>query len=52
MDQRFLDAAGVGANELKGFVATGATDEEITSWIEEHAHAAREKPWKKRVKTD
>ena len=37
MDQRFLDAAGIGANELKGFVATGAPDEEIGRWIEEHS---------------
>ena len=40
MDQRFLNAAGIGANELKQFVATGASDEEIAHWIEEHAHAA------------
>ena len=39
MDQRFLDAAGIGANELKSFVATGASDEEVVSWIEEHATA-------------
>ena len=41
MDQQFLRAAGIGAEELKFFVATGATDEEIADWIEEHAHAAR-----------
>ena len=41
MDQQFLRAAGIGAEELKYFVATGATDEEIADWIEEHAHAAR-----------
>jgi len=40
MDQRFLTAAGIGANELKALVATGASDEEIENWIEEHAHAA------------
>lgn len=41
MDQQFLRAAGIGAEELKTYVATGATDEEIANWIEEHAHAAK-----------
>ena len=44
MDQRFLDTAGIGANELKAFVATGASDEEVSRWIQEHARqpAARQ----------
>jgi len=41
MDQQFLRAASIGAEELKHFVATGATDEEVATWIEEHAHAAK-----------
>lgn len=41
MDQQFLRAAGIGAEELKAFVATGATDDEVATWIEEHAHAAK-----------
>ena len=41
MDQRFLTEAGIGAEELKYFVATGATDDQIAHWIEEHAHAAK-----------
>lgn len=41
MDQKFLREAGIGAEELKYFVATGATDEQIAEWIEEHAHASR-----------
>ncbi|HEX7860245.1 MAG TPA: DUF5069 domain-containing protein [Verrucomicrobiae bacterium] len=40
MDQQFLRSAEIGAEELKAFVATGATDEEVANWIEEHAHAA------------
>jgi hypothetical protein len=40
MDQQFLNAAGIGANELKQFVATGASDDEVAQWIEEHAHAS------------
>jgi hypothetical protein len=39
MDQQFLNLSGIGANELKAFVATGASDEQIANWIEEHAHA-------------
>ncbi len=39
MDRQFLDAAGLDANELKDFVATGASDVEVAEWIEEHAHA-------------
>lgn len=37
MDQKFLNAAGVGANELKAYVATGASDEEVAKWIHKHA---------------
>jgi len=40
MDQRFLSAAGIGANELEAFVATGASDDEVANWIERHARAA------------
>jgi hypothetical protein len=41
MDQRFLSEAGIGAEELKYFVATGASDDEIATWIQEHAHATK-----------
>ena len=41
MDRQFLTAAGIGAEELKYYVATGATDEQIAAWIEEHAHATK-----------
>lgn len=41
MDQQFLRAAGIGAEELKYFVASGATDEQIATWIEEHAHSTK-----------
>ena len=40
MDQQFLGAARLDANEFKEFVATGASDEEVAQWITEHAHAA------------
>lgn len=41
MDQKFLGAAGIGAEEFKQFVATGADDSEVAGWIEEHAAAAK-----------
>jgi len=36
MDQKFLTSAGIGANEFKAFIATGATDQDAARWIEEH----------------
>lgn len=39
MDKEFLGEAELDAEEFKNFVATGATDEEVARWIEEHAHA-------------
>lgn len=41
MDQKFLNSAGIGAEEFKQFVATGASDADVERWIEEHAHAAK-----------
>jgi hypothetical protein len=37
LDNIFLGFAGINADELKNFVATGATDEEVGSWIQAHA---------------
>lgn len=39
MDQQFLNGAGIDKSEFQDFVATGASDEEVEQWIEEHAHA-------------
>ena len=39
MDRQFLDEAGINPDELKDFVATGASDQEIAQWIQTHAHA-------------
>jgi hypothetical protein len=41
MDRSFLDAAGLGVEEFKQFVGTGATDEEIAELIKERSAAAR-----------
>jgi hypothetical protein len=37
LDQMFLKFAGIDSEELKKFVATGASDDGIASWIKEHA---------------
>ena len=37
LDRRFLGFAELNAEELKAFVATGATDDEIAKWIGEHS---------------
>lgn len=37
MDRSFLDRAGVGVEEFKQLVATGATDGEVEKWLEERA---------------
>lgn len=38
MDQQFLTTAGIDQEEFKNFVSTGASDEQVADWIEEHAH--------------
>jgi hypothetical protein len=37
LDQRFLKFAELNPDELKNFVATGATDDEIAQWVASHA---------------
>lgn len=37
LDHQFLDAAGIDANELRDFVATGASDEQVAEWVTQHA---------------
>jgi hypothetical protein len=39
MDQEFLGEAELEADEFKDFVATGATDDEVAGWIQQHAKA-------------
>ena len=39
LDRQFLDGAGIDPEELKRFVATGASDEEVAHWIQHHAVA-------------
>lgn len=37
MDRSFLDRAGVGVEEFKQFVATGATDGDVETWLQQRA---------------
>ena len=37
LDRHFLDFTGIDAEVFKTFVATGATDAEIATWIEKHS---------------
>jgi hypothetical protein len=37
LDMRWLNFAGINADELKSFVGNGATDAEIADWIGKHA---------------
>ena len=41
MDREFLREAGLDVNGFKDFVATGASDDEVEQWIQEHASARR-----------
>ena len=37
LDQRWLKFSEINPEELKAFVATGATDDEIANWVQQHA---------------
>ncbi len=37
LDRQFFDFAGIDSNAFKEFVATGATDDEVSAWIEQHS---------------
>ena len=37
LDNQFLGFTGIGAEQFKAFVATGATDAEVAAWIEQHS---------------
>lgn len=39
MDRSFLDQAGVGVEEFRQFVATGASDEDVDRWLREKSSA-------------
>jgi Domain of unknown function (DUF5069) len=37
LDRQFFDFTGIDSNAFKSFVAGGATDAEVASWIEQHS---------------
>lgn len=37
LDNQFLGFTGINAGQFKAFVVTGASDEEVAAWIEEHS---------------
>ena len=37
LDNQFLGFTGIGAEQFKEFVATGAPDSEVAAWIEQHS---------------
>jgi hypothetical protein len=41
MDRSFLDRAGIGVEEFKQFVSTGATDADIEKWLQQQSKTAR-----------
>ena len=43
MDQKFLVAAGLEAEPLREFIATGADDEEVAAWMRANARVPMEK---------
>jgi hypothetical protein len=41
MDQHFFEETGINQEEFKGFVGTGASDDEIGEWIAQHTRTRR-----------
>jgi hypothetical protein len=37
MDQQFFNSAGIKADDFKAFVATGASDSDVESWLKKNA---------------
>ena len=44
MDQQFFREAGINKEEFRAFVASGASDDEVESWIQEHSRAGATTP--------
>jgi hypothetical protein len=41
MDQHFFSDTGIKSEDFQKFVATGATDQQVAEWIEQHARTQR-----------
>ena len=42
LDRRFFSAAGLEAESLREFIATGADDHEVAAWMSAHARASKQ----------
>jgi Domain of unknown function (DUF5069) len=54
MDRRFFAAAGLEAEPLREFIATGADDNQVAAWMSANARAPREKiiSWARRFRAN
>ncbi len=52
LDRRFFAATGLEAGPLREFIATGAQDEDVASWMSAHAQSPRERivGWGRRLR--
>jgi hypothetical protein len=52
LDRKFFAATGLHANRLRDFIASGAEDAEVASWMSAHATSPREQiiAWGRRVR--
>lgn len=41
MDQHMFQQTGINMSEFRDFVATGASDEDVAQWIQQHTHSRR-----------
>ena len=41
MDQHFFEETGINMQEFEGYVATGASDEDVGEWIQQHRSTRR-----------
>ena len=40
MDRGFLDQAGIGVEEFRQYISTGATDNEVETWLQQRSQKA------------
>lgn len=52
LDRRFFAVRGLEAGRLRDFIATGADDEEVASWMKAHARSSRDEiaAWGRRLR--
>jgi len=53
LDNQFLELTGIAAEQFKTFVATGASDEEVAAWLEQHSKikdSAQDVAWNNKLR--